>query len=83
MFAVRLASGFNTASNATMRLVRARLNSGGTFDPMETTSPIVPTTGTLNDHVDLSALSDGRVAVSYWEPGADSAAHVRIVGCLP
>jgi hypothetical protein len=83
MFAVKMTNAFNSGTNGTTRLVRARINASGTFDPMEVTTPIQPATPTWNDRIDLSVLSGGSLGISDWEPGVDNAVHVRIASCLP
>jgi hypothetical protein len=83
VFALRTATGFNSATQGSVRMVRARINAQGTFDPVEVSTPLQPVTPSGGDRLDLSVLSDGRLALSYWEPGVDNAVHVRILSCLP
>jgi hypothetical protein len=83
VFALKTASAWQSGNQGAVRLVRARVNAQGTFDPVEVSSPLQPVTPAWGDRLDLSTLSDGRLALSYWEPGVDNAVHVRIVGCLP
>jgi hypothetical protein len=82
-FALKMSAGVNSATNGTIRLVRARHNTGGTFDPMEIQTPMNLATANTDDRIDLSVLSDGTLGISYWEPGVDNAVHVRIASCLP
>jgi hypothetical protein len=82
-FALKMSAAVNNEANASIRLVRARHNAAGTFDPIEIQTPMNLLTGNTDDRINLSVLSDGRLGLSYWEAGVDNAVHVRILSCLP